>query len=69
MGYYSFAYVVAVAISALCGALVFRKYHNPFGWYFFVFSALVSAWFSLYYLFFSGISDPALLLFLSRLNF
>lgn len=53
MGYHSFAYVVAVAVSTLCGALVFKKYRNPFGWYFFAFTGLVSVWFSLYYVFFS----------------
>lgn len=69
MGYYLLSYAVAIVLAIVCGALVFKKYRNPFGWHFFVFTVLTSSWFFFYFLFFSGIEDRDFLLFISRLNF
>lgn len=69
MGYHSLSYLVAIALSAACGWFVLKRYRNAFGWYFFLFTLTVSSWFVFYFLFFSGIENEKLLLFLSRLNF
>lgn len=69
MGIYAFTYAVAISLSLFCGGLVYRKYRNLFGWYFFLFTFFVSSWFFLYFLFFSGIEDPSTLLSLSRVSF
>ncbi len=49
--------------------MVFRKYRNPSGLFFLLFSFFACAWFILYFLFFSGIPNKDWLLMISRLDF
>ena len=69
MNYYIVAYTVSIILSIVCGGLIFQKYRNLSGLFFFLFTFFASSWFFLYFLFFSGINDVPTLLFLSRLDF
>lgn len=69
MSYYAFIYGISIILSIVCGILIFRRYRNLSGFFFLLFTLFGSTWFLLYFLFFSGIENVSLLLFLSRLNF
>lgn len=69
MTYYIFIYTISIILSLTCGILVFNRYRNLSGLFFFLFTFFVSVWILFYFLFFSGINNVNLLLILSRLSF
>lgn len=69
MNYYATLYAGSIIASLVCGAMIYRRYRNPSGFFFFLFTLCVSAWFVLYFAFFAGIGDIDTLLLISRLDF
>ncbi len=69
MSYYFIIYVFSIVLSIIGWVLIFQRYKNISGFFFLLFTILLSIWFCTYFLFFSGIENTNILLYLSRSAF
>ncbi len=69
MTLYIIIYIISIISSLYWGFTVYRIYKNTFWLFFFIATIFMSLWFIFFFLFFSWITNPEILLFITRICF
>lgn len=69
MNFYWFLYWFSIIFSIFLWQNIWSRYRNLSGFFFFLFTVFASIWNGLYFLFFSWINNPEILLYITRVAF